>query len=200
MTPTRWIPLSCCVLALGATGCSKVGGVSANLGGTGSLGLSEENDDASAGGHVGAHGQLGRDEGLAFGAEYASSWMIGSETPEPRARWRLEGLVGHVWTPLPHRSPVGFEVWGHGGYGRFPVLDRNTGAVVLGPRLGVPLRFESSAPIWDAERPIWATFLLVPSLGASFYFPTDSAVDSAPRSEISALLTMRFHIWSSLMP
>jgi hypothetical protein len=171
-----------------------------HTGGTGTLGLSEENHDVGAGPHVGALAHFGRDSGPAAGGELETSWMLGSEVPEPRARWRLEGLFGHVWTPLPHRFPVGFEVWGHGGYGRFPVRDDNTGAVVLGPRLGLPFRFESSAPIWDAERPLWATFLLVPSLGASVYFPTDPDVDRAPRSELTAHLSLRLYLWSSLMP
>ncbi len=201
MNPLRWISTALCSLALTSTGClSKVGGLSAYMGGTGALGLSEENHGVGAGPHVGALTHFGRDSGPAAGGELETSGMLGSEVPEPRARWRVEGLVGHVWTPLPHRSPVGFELWGHGGYGRFPARHGNTGAVVLGPRLGLPIRFDSSAPIWDAEKPLWTTFLLVPSLGGNFYFPTSPEVDSAPRSELTAHLSLRLYFWSSLMP
>lgn len=190
-----------CGLALVATGCiSELSGLSVQAGGMGTRGLSKENREAGAGLHLGAFTHFGRDSGLAAGGELETSWMLGSDVPEPRARWRAEGLFGHVWTPLPHRSPVGFELWGHGGYGRFPVRDDTTGAVVLGPRLGLPFRFVSSAPIWDSEKPVWITFLLVPSLGASFYLPTDPEVDSAPRSELTALLSFRLTFWSSLTP
>ena len=195
----HWISTILCGLMLSATGCMPAA-LSAQAGGTGTFGLSEANDQGGAGPCVGAMMQLGRDSGTAAGAELETSWMLGNDAPEPNPRWRGEVLVGHVWTPLPHRSAVGFEVWGHGGYGRFPVNDINTNAWVIGPRLGLPIRFESSAPIWDAERSIWATTMLVPSLGANFYVPSNPDVDSVPYTELTAHLALRFHFWSSLMP
>ncbi len=183
-----------------ATGCSQVRALSAHGGGAGTMGLTKANDDAAAGAHVGGLLHLGRDSGTAFGLDTEASGMVGSNVPTPRSRWRLEGLVGHVWAPLPHRAPVGFELFAHAGFGRFPARDRNSEALVLGPRLGLPIRFERSTPIWDAERPIWATAMLVPSLGTSFYLPVGSEVDSSPRSELTAHLTLRLYVWSSLMP
>ena len=186
------------VLATG--GCRFPGGVSANLGASTAQGVTRENTETSAGVHSSTTLQLGRDFGMAAGAELEDLWFVTGERPRPSDRWRASALVGHTWLPLPHRSRLGLEAWVHGGYGRFPMGARTDYAVVVGPRLGLPIRLEASQPIWDAEELAWPTTMLVPSLGASFFVPTARGVSKAPRSELTFHLSYRIHLWSSLLP
>jgi hypothetical protein len=185
-------------------GCVIPGGVGVNLGGTGTRGVTSEDQDYSAGIRSSTTVQVARDSGFAFGPEMELLSIVGNDPPRPAGRWRLSALAGYAWLPLPHRPPVGLETLAHFGGGRFPVGTRTRTALAFGPRVGAPIRLGlcpwATKPIWDAEAMVAPCTMVVPSFGATFYVPTEKGVDHSPRTELSLGLAFRFHLWSSLIP
>ncbi|MFW5739236.1 MAG: hypothetical protein ACOC1F_02600 [Myxococcota bacterium] len=184
---------------LAVAGCAKSANVASTAGTSLTRGLSADNRYTGVGLYGSGTIQAGCDEGGFLGGELEGLSSMFSDAPFG-SRWRASLLAGYAWTPLPHRPRLGFEIYGHGGGGRMPAGDGTSTTWVWGPRIGVPIRLAPSVPIWDAERTLWPTWMLVPSAGANFYVPSEAGADSAVRSELTVHLAFRLHLWSSLVP
>jgi len=144
--------------------------------------------------------QPGRERGLAIGFEHDIGWRLGDAPLYAPDEWRTGLIAGYAKTPKPYTPPVGFEAYGLVGLGQYPIPDRAAPAFAFGPRFGLPIRFGERREPWDAEFNIGATWLLVPTLGAAFYVPLTRGESHTPRTELSASLSLRLHLWSALLP
>jgi hypothetical protein len=182
------------------SGCLYPSSLATEVGLASSWGVGEDTGHGSLGTRSLTTTQLGRDEGLRFGLELTNGAGMGPERPHPSDRWSMGAVAGYGWTPLPHRPRVGFELLGTAAVGRYHVANDSRLAVGLGPRLTLPIRLGKSEPLWESEEMIGPSLMLVPDLGFVGYLPTADCEHQHLHGELTAGLTLRMHLWSSLFP
>jgi hypothetical protein len=142
---------------------------------------------------------LSRGEGPVAGTRVEVLRRVGVASDQP---WqpRFSVLVGYSTSPLPYRPRVGIEPLLALGYGEYPVAGATRGSLSAGGRIAVPVRLTASKPAWDADSIADLTPMIVPFLGASFYYPVERGSDSIVRGELNGGLLVRCHLWSPLSP
>jgi len=143
---------------------------------------------------------LNRDQGVAVGLDMEAAWRAGKSpllAPE-LGGFRL--LAGWASAPLPYRtSRVGMELLATTGLGRHSYGDHVVRGLSFGPRIGLPIRLGSRTRMWDSEEKLGMTPVVVPTLDWSWIRPTDKG-EHALGYEVIAGLSIRYELWSALLP
>lgn len=115
---------------------------------------------------------------------------------------RFLGGVGLSTWRMPGLNPVEVEAQFAVGYGGVPLEAGGevAKAFLLGPRLAVPLRISARDPLWHRDGLVSYALYLVPDITFTAFHTTSADLDQRWRTELSLGLSLRVHLYMSVVP
>jgi len=141
---------------------------------------------------VAARAQLPTEYAMVLGLDWATRSRWG---PFDVDQWRLAGYVGYGDIPRP-TDRWGWEIGGRLGMVREAFSPSTNVTGFYGAALSVPIRLGRSKEPWQADSFLEPSFLLVPEIGVNHLL----ASDVSHPLELTGTLSLRFHLWSNVLP